>query len=71
MFFDISHNNKFMDQHCEPSQQRTKNIKFKYVHARLNVYAHSLFPFTARLWNAISCQPVWKMRKMKICLNLV
>ena len=53
MFYDIINGDKFMDQLSKPVLQRSKNVKFKCIHARLNVYGNSFFPFTIGLWNNV------------------
>ena len=42
-----------MDKLSKPVLQRSKNVKFKCIHARLNVYGNSFFPFTIGLWNNV------------------
>ena len=58
MLFDILNNTKFMDQESKPMLQRSRNTKFKCIHARLNVYANSFFPFTIGLWNNLPTELV-------------
>ena len=37
-----------------PIRQRTLNIKYKLIHAKLKVYENSFCPYTIKLWNSLS-----------------
>ena len=52
--FDITDRFKYMDKALLPIRQRTINIKYKLIYAKLKVYENSFFPYTIRLWNSLS-----------------
>ena len=54
MLFDITNGFKYMDKALLPIRQRTLNVKYKLIHAKLKVYENSFFPYTIRLWNSLS-----------------
>ena len=74
MIFDITNGFKYMDKALLPILQRTLNIKYKLIHAKLKVYENSFFPYTIRLYyyslsnkiTNITDRDVFKMALTKI-----
>lgn len=56
MLFDCENGFKYIDKSSLPTRQRTANVKFNLIHAKLKVYENSFFPSTIRLWNSLDEQ---------------
>ena len=53
MLFDCVNGFKYMEKSLLPTRQRTTNVKYNLIHAKLKVYENSFFPYTIRLWNSL------------------
>ena len=51
--FDCVNGFKYMEKSLLPIRQRTTNVKYNLIHAKLKVYENSFFPYTIRLWNSL------------------
>ena len=53
MLFDSVNGFKYIENSLLPKRQRTNNVKYNLIHAKLKVYENSFFPYTIKLWNSL------------------